>query len=80
MIPLIGLAVIVWGAAIKRIVNYNRHKSSRKKRNANTSSMDNERNFYLDIGASGNLEETRKPTILIRDSRVYLIKGETDEQ
>lgn len=80
MIPLIGLAVIVWGAAIKKIVDYNRHKSSQKKRSINTSSMDNEKNFYLDIGASGNAEESQKPVILIRDSRVYLAKGEADER
>ncbi len=80
MIPLIGLAVIVWSVAIKRIVDYSRHKSSQKKRNVNASSMDAERNFYLDIGASGNLEESQKPAILIRDSKVYLVKGETDEQ
>lgn len=80
MIPLIGLAAIVWGVAIKRMVDYNRYKSSQKKRNVNTSSMDTERNFYLDIGASGEMEETQKPIILIRDSRVYLAKGEADER
>lgn len=80
MIPLIGLAVIVWGVAIKRIVDYNRHKSSQRKKSIDTSYMDNERNFYLDMRTPGRMEERQKPIFLIKDSRVYLVKGESDER
>ena len=89
MEPLMILAGVVWGVAIKRIVNYSQYKS-RLRKGSNDKTLDgdssleeDERTLYLIAeGARRREEERRKsqrPIIIIKDSIVYPVKGDDDE-
>jgi hypothetical protein len=84
MVPLVVLAGVVWGVAIKRIVDYNRYKNSHKvNRDTNDPRrIDYTKRDFPAVQRKQDLEyrqEQRTPIILIRDSNVYLVKGDGDD-
>jgi hypothetical protein len=80
LLPLI--ACVTWGVAIKRIIDYSRYKNAHRpdREKKESGDIDYSMEDYLLMQRRQELEQRKnsRPIIVIKDSRVYLVEGESD--